>query len=393
MSREQLPNFSQAQVCALCSSPSHPIHECPSAAQFPEFVQEQVNTAQTQPKLGNDPFSNTYNPGWRNHPNFSWKQQASNTAQPYFQNFQNPQNFQTPQNIHPYRPSTQFQHTPFPPHRNIAFEEKVLTALQGLETITQLVHSHTQSIAKLESQMGQLANALNKREEGKLPSQPVSNPRGQYMAQENQPNTIHHEQANALTILRSGRVVDNKIGEDNNKEGEEKDKNVSNENLKPSSSSSASPSSAKTHIPKAPFPEALTSPSPFGKKGTSLEEMMEVFKQVKINLPLLDAIRQVPSYAKFLKDLCTQKRKSRTHVPKKVFLTEQVSSILQHNTPPKFKDPGAPTISCVLGNNFIDRALLDLGASVNLLPYSVYEKLGLGELKPTRYPFNWLIDL
>ncbi len=87
-----------------------------------------------------------------------------------------------------------------------------MTSLQGLETIIQLVHSHTQSIAKLEFQMGQLANALNKREEEKLPSQPVSNPRGQYMAQENQLNTIHHEQANALTTLRSGRVVDNKIG-------------------------------------------------------------------------------------------------------------------------------------------------------------------------------------
>ncbi len=68
---------------------------------------------------------------------------------------------------------------------------------------------------------------------------------------------------------------------------------------------------------------------------------------------------------------------------KKVFLTEQVSSILQHKTPPKFKDPGAPTISCVVGDHSIDRALLDLGASVNLLPYSVYEKFGLGELKPT----------
>ncbi len=70
-------------------------------------------------------------------------------------------------------------------------------------------------------------------------------------------------------------------------------------------------------------------------------------------------------------------------MPKKVLLTEQVSSILQHNTPPKFKDPGAPTIFCVIGDNSIDRALLDLGASVNLLPYSVYEKFGLGELKPT----------
>jgi hypothetical protein len=111
--------------------------------------------------------------------------------------------------------------------------------------------------------------------------------------------------------------------------------------------------------------------------------MMEVFKQVKINLPLLDAIKQVPAYAKFLKDLCTQKRKSINHIPKKVLLTEYVSSLIQRNTPPKFKDPESPTISCIIRHSEIDKALLDLGAGVNLLPYSVYQQLGLGELKPT----------
>jgi hypothetical protein len=89
----------------------------------------------------------------------------------------------------------------------------------------------------------------------------------------------------------------------------------------------------------------------------------------------------VPSYAKFLKDLIKVKRK--TNVPKRVCLTEQVSSILQCKMPLKYKDPGCPTISCMIGLNRIERALLDLGASVNLLPYSVYLQLGLGELKPT----------
>ena len=100
-------------------------------------------------------------------------------------------------------------------------------------------------------------------------------------------------------------------------------------------------------------------------------------------MPLLDAVKQIPTYAKFLKDLCTQKRKAKSTVSKKVFLTEQVSTILQHHLPTKFKDPRAPTISCVIGNHTIKRALLDLGASVNLLPYSVYKQFGLGELKPT----------
>jgi hypothetical protein len=86
-----------------------------------------------------------------------------------------------------------------------------------------------------------------------------------------------------------------------------------------------------------------------------------VFKQVQINIPFLDAIHQVPSYAKFLKDLVTIKRK--TNVPKKAYLTEQVSSILQCKLPIKYKDPGCPTISYMIGANQIDRALLDLGAN------------------------------
>jgi hypothetical protein len=82
-----------------------------------------------------------------------------------------------------------------------------------------------------------------------------------------------------------------------------------------------------------------------------------------------------------LKDLVTVKRK--TNVPKKAFMTEQVSAILQCKLNLKYKDPGCPTITCMIGVNQIERALLDLGASVNLLPYLVYLQLGLGELKPT----------
>ncbi|XP_026442389.1 uncharacterized protein LOC113341895 [Papaver somniferum] len=106
-----------------------------------------------------------------------------------------------------------------------------------------------------------------------------------------------------------------------------------------------------------------------------------MFKRVNINIPFLEAIQQIPAYAKFLKDLCTQRRK--LHMHKHAFLTEQVSSIIQNKTPPKFIDPGSPTISCTIGDHTIYRPLLDLGASVNLFPYSVYEQLGLREMKPT----------
>jgi hypothetical protein len=73
----------------------------------------------------------------------------------------------------------------------------------------------------------------------------------------------------------------------------------------------------------------------------------------------------------------------KTECKKKAFLAEQVSVILHNNNALKYKDPGCPTISYFIGKHKIERALLDLGASVNLLPYSIFQSLNLGELKPT----------
>ena len=71
--------------------------------------------------------------------------------------------------------------------------------------------------------------------------------------------------------------------------------------------------------------------------------MLEMFNQVKLNVPLLDAIQQVPTYAKFLKDMCMKKRKK--NVPKKVFLATNISEILSGPILAKYKDPGCPKIS------------------------------------------------
>ena len=62
----------------------------------------------------------------------------------------------------------------------------------------------------------------------------------------------------------------------------------------------------------------------------------------------------------------------KTECEKKAFLVEQVSAILQNNNALKYKDPGCLTISCFIGEHKIERASLDLGASVNLLSYSVF---------------------
>ena len=126
-----------------------------------------------------------------------------------------------------------------------------------------------------------------------------------------------------------------------------------------------------------PFPQAMKAK----KKAINQAELLEVLRLVKVNIPLLDMIKQVPTYAKFLKDLCTMKRG--LNVDKKAFLTEQVRVIIQCKTPVKYKDLGCPTISVNIGGTSVEKALLDLGASVNLLPYSMYKQVGLGELNPT----------
>ncbi|CAN6440609.1 unnamed protein product [Victoria cruziana] len=111
-------------------------------------------------------------------------------------------------------------------------------------------------------------------------------------------------------------------------------------------------------------------------------DMLETFRVIRINLPLLDAIQQVPAYARFLKELCTRKRKGR-RVPECVMLSEGTSSLLQRRLPPKLEDPGASIIPCVLRDIHIERALLDLGASVNVLPGFFYDAFGLEGLRPT----------
>ena len=130
----------------------------------------------------------------------------------------------------------------------------------------------------------------------------------------------------------------------------------------------------------APFPSALEKPALVEDNRT--KKILEHLKDLKVNLPLVDAIQSIPSYSKFFKDLCTRKRNN-SKVPQRVKLFEKVHSIFTSGLLPKLSDPGAFTLPCCIGKHKIDHALLDLGASVNLIPYSVYEQLGLGEMTPT----------
>ena len=108
---------------------------------------------------------------------------------------------------------------------------------------------------------------------------------------------------------------------------------------------------------------------------------MEVFKKLHINIPFADAIKQMPSYVKFMKDILSKKRRLLDF--ETVNLTEECSVILQRKLPQKLKDPGSFPISCTIRSSIFERILCDLGASINLMPLSIFRRLGLGEARPT----------
>ncbi|GKB96662.1 DNA-directed DNA polymerase, partial [Tanacetum coccineum] len=90
----------------------------------------------------------------------------------------------------------------------------------------------------------------------------------------------------------------------------------------------------------------------------------------------------MPKYAKFIKGLLTNK--ARLEEACMITMNERCSAMLLNKLPSKENDPGSFTIPCDIGQLHINNALADLGASICLMPYTMYEKLGLGEPKATR---------
>ena len=86
-------------------------------------------------------------------------------------------------------------------------------------------------------------------------------------------------------------------------------------------------------------------------------------------------------YVKFMKDVLSKKRKLGDY--ETIALSEECSAILQKMLSPKLKDPGSFIIPCAIRNAVFERALCDLGASINLMPWSIFKKLKLGEARPT----------
>ncbi|KAL0447978.1 UNVERIFIED_CONTAM: hypothetical protein Slati_1925700 [Sesamum latifolium] len=129
--------------------------------------------------------------------------------------------------------------------------------------------------------------------------------------------------------------------------------------------------------PYIPYPKRILK----ANLDKQFENFLEILKKIHVNIPLIDALLQMPSSAKFLNEVLSNKRKWEEGEMMK--LNEECLAILQNKLPPKLKDPGSFSIPCTIGNIDFDKVLCDLGASVNLMPYSIFEKLGMHELTPT----------
>ena len=364
----------QAKPCFNCQSTGHPEEHCPIAPSVRDLMTEHANVVGQYKPQPNAPYGNTYNPNWKNHPNLSWKP--------------NPPAYVPPGANQQFGSSSQPQPSPssspikqailnlskvvgdFMEEQkgiNVELAQRIDTVESTLnKRIDGLESSLNQKIDNLQYSITRITNFLEVQEKGRFPSQTLPNPKGVHEIGSSSNSRI--DEVKAIITLRSGKEIEQtmpKIAEEIRKEKEaEPERMIIRED------------SMKKNMPP-PFPQALRGK----KKITNQTKIWEVLRQVKVNIPLLDMIKQVPTYAKFLKDVCTVKRG--LGIEKKAFLTEQVSAIIQSKTPVKYKDPGSPTISVNIGGTCIEKALLDLGASVNLLPYSVYKQLGLGELKPT----------
>ncbi|RVW64403.1 Retrovirus-related Pol polyprotein from transposon 17.6 [Vitis vinifera] len=166
----------------------------------------------------------------------------------------------------------------------------------------------SQKIDNIQYSISRLTNLNTVNEKGKFPSQPSQNPRV-FMKLKPKRGIFKVEGGQSCDHLEEWK------GESNNQEERVGRKVHPNQALK-KSRIVIKEDMMKKHMPP-PFPQAL-----HGKKEIkNSSEILEVLRQVKVNIPLLDMIKQVPTYAKFLKDLCTVKRG--LHVTKNAFLTEQ----------------------------------------------------------------------
>lgn len=109
-------------------------------------------------------------------------------------------------------------------------------------------------------------------------------------------------------------------------------------------------------------------------------KFLNVLKKICIKIPFAEALSRMPLYAEFLKEIFSKKKAIEHN--ETIALTREISAIIK-KPPTKLRDSGSFAIPCMIGSETLDRALCYLGASVSLLPLSLFKRMGIGELKPT----------
>ncbi|KAL5556375.1 hypothetical protein UlMin_038611 [Ulmus minor] len=233
-----------------------------------------------------------------------------------------------------------------------------------------VIQSQAASLRNLENQVGQLANELKNRPPGTLPSNTES------------PKRDGKEHCKSIT-LRGGKTLEApEINEKNPKElvsrQEEENNEQGNVEKESREAENSGENSGKSGANAAALPQQNDQqksrgniPPPFPQRFKKQQQdhqfrrFLDVLKQLHINIPLVEALEQMPNYVKFMKDMLTKKRRFGEF--ETVALTRECSAVLQNKLPPKLKDPGSFTIP----------------SSINLMPMSIFKKLGIGEARPT----------
>jgi hypothetical protein len=239
--------------CSVCASPLHQAQNCPSMAVFNNFQKHSIG-----------PYSEAYNLGWRNHPNFSRKQNQPTNQGGFPPTYQNLGHSTQPA-LSSYQAPTQ------PPTSSTQSLEETMREFMKMtgQSISDVRHStmvNTQAISKLEIQVGQLASHLGERDKGKLPSQPVNNPKACTIG-----NSSTQEHAHVIVTLRSRRHVDNCVADleavdeavpatDLAKQEETKSDNKEKKDAEPSTVTLIEKDLTRSFVPKAPYPERLRVP-------------------------------------------------------------------------------------------------------------------------------------
>ncbi|XP_074304899.1 uncharacterized protein LOC141639751 [Silene latifolia] len=238
-------------------------------------------------------------------------------------------------------------------------------------SVTQDRSANKQNFKNLKNWVSQLATAINRletRDSTALPSQTVVNPK----------NVSAVSLRNGRQLVEAEKVK-RKVKEPLIHEIEEEIVIKDGEEASIIKEKEQIPSSIPVVEPEVPFPDALKRTHHFEHD----KDIYEVFQKCEVNIPLLNVLKSIPKYAKFLKELCTIKRNNMLKGVKKVKVSEHVSAMFQRKLPTKCSDPGMFTIPCTIGNTKIQKAMLDLGASINVMPYSLYQSMKLGPLHAT----------